>query len=74
LNAGDDKDISGEVFDKHQRFNLRKLKMAPLKKDHSRSLDLGKLEAMRKVSATAAGLKNNKAATLAQESGPSSHS
>ena len=74
LNSKNEKEFSDEIFDKHQRFNLRKLKMAPLKRDHSRSVDLGKYEAFKKGSATAAGLKNNKETALAQESGSQSYS
>lgn len=35
------KDPTDEIFDKHQRFNLRKVNLPPLRRDHSRSLDLG---------------------------------
>jgi hypothetical protein len=72
LNAKEERDQSDEVFDKHQRFNLRKLKMAPLKADHSRSVDLAGQEETKKVSATATALKNNKHSHLAQESDPNS--
>ena len=34
--------ISDSNIDKHQRFNLRKLNLPPLKRDHSRSLDLSR--------------------------------
>jgi hypothetical protein len=42
--------------------------MAPLKADHSRSVDLGRHEETKKLSATATALKNNKPSHLAQES------
>lgn len=48
--------------------------MPPLKRDHSRSVDLGRQDAAKKASATAPGLKNNKPSLLAQESGSSSQS
>lgn len=34
------KDGQDEPFDKHQRFNLRKLNMAPLNRDHYRAADM----------------------------------
>jgi hypothetical protein len=48
--------------------------MNPLKRDHSRSLDLDRKESLKRSSATAAGLKNNKPSHLIQESASNSMS
>lgn len=69
------KDMSGkehtdEIFNKHQRFNLRKVNLPPLRKDHSRSVETGLVNKQQNrgfSSATAAALKINKECEINEE-------